>query len=166
MNFKTIKRTLLVVGIGLSSFTHANTPDSYMIIVQKNGSESNDSIYIGLLNHPKIEFEGESFSISSEDITVTYENTVKIAFTTSLPVVDRIEQTKVDQEKMLFLDKNTIEITGLSSSNDLRVFAIDGKWVSPSMSISDGKAIIHLDALVQGVYIIKTKHQSFKVVKK
>ncbi len=166
MNFKIIKRTLLAVGIGISSFTYANSNVSYMLIIQKNGSDANDSIYVGLSKQPKIEFDGESFSISSEGITVTYENTVKIAFTTSLPVVDRIEQAKVEQEKMLFLDRNTIQITGLSSSNDIRIFALDGKLVSPSIGFSDDKAIVHLDALCQGIYIIKTKHQSFKVVKK
>ena len=137
-----------------------------MLIIQKNDSESNDSIYVDLSKQPQIEFEGECFSISSEDITITYENTVKISFTTTLPVVNRIDQKKVNQERMRFLDKNMIEISGSLPGNDIRIFAIDGKTVPTSISISGDKAIIHLEALSQGVYIIKTKHQSFKVVKK
>ena len=152
--------------MGLGTLAHANNENGYMLIVQKNNQMVNDSIYIDLSNHPKIEFDRDYFSITDEGIKITYENAINISFVNSLPIIDNIENNTIQKEKFAFINSNTIIISGLSDLRNLHVYTIEGKEIKLNIDYSQQEATLHLEDLSQGIYIIKTKHQSFKVVKK
>lgn len=152
--------------MGLGTLAHANNENGYMLIVQKNNQMVNDSIYIDLSNHPKIEFDRDYFSITDEGIKITYENAINISFVNSLPIIDNIEKNTIQKEKFAFINSNTIIISGLSDLRNLHVYTIEGKEIKLNIDYSQQEATLHLEDLSQGIYIIKTKHQSFKVVKK
>ena len=166
MDFKIIKNIFLIVSMGLGTLAHANNENGYMLIVQKNNQMGNDSIYIDLSNHPKIEFDRDYFSITDEGIKITYENAINISFVNSLPIIDNIEKNTIQKEKFAFINSNTIIISGLSDLRNLHVYTIEGKEIKLNIDYSQQEATLHLEDLSQGIYIIKTKHQSFKVVKK
>ena len=166
MDFKIIKNIFLIVSMGLGTLAHANNENGYMLIVQKNNQMVNDSIYIDLSNHPKIEFDRDYFSITDEGIKITYENAINISFVNSLPIIDNIEKNTIQKEKFAFINSNTIIISGLSDLRNLHVYTIEGKEIKLYIDYSQQEATLHLQDLSQGIYIIKTKHQSFKVVKK
>lgn len=166
MDFKIIKNIFLIVSMGLGTLAHANNENGYMLIVQKNNQMVNDSIYIDLSNHPKIEFGRDYFSITDEGIKITYENAINISFVNSLPIIDNIEKNTIQKEKFAFINSNTIIISGLSDLRNLHVYTIEGKEIKLNIDYSQQEATLHLEDLSQGIYIIKTKHQSFKVVKK
>ena len=166
MDFKIIKNIFLIVSMGLGTLAHANNENGYMLIVQKNNQMVNDSIYIDLSNHPKIEFDRNYFSITDEGIKITYENAINISFVNSLPIIDNIEKNTIQKEKFAFINSNTIIISGLSDLRNLHVYTIEGKEIKLNIDYSQQEATLHLEDLSQGIYIIKTKHQSFKVVKK
>ena len=166
MDFKIIKNIFLIVSMGLGTLAHANNENGYMLIVQKNNQMVNDSIYIDLSNHPKIEFDRDYFSITDEGIKITYENAINISFVNSLPIIDNIEKNTIQKEKFAFINSNTIIISGLSDLRNLHVYTIEGKQIKLNKDYSQQEATLHLEDLSQGIYIIKTKHQSFKVVKK
>ena len=166
MDFKIIKNIFLIVSMGLGTLAHANNENGYMLIVQKNNQMVNDSIYIDLSNHPKIEFDRDYFSITDEGIKITYENAINISFVNSLPIIDNIEKNTIQKEKIAFINSNTIIISGLSDLRNLHVYTIEGKEIKLNIDYSQQEATLHLEDLSQGIYIIKTKHQSFKVVKK
>ena len=166
MDFKIIKNIFLIVSMGLGTLAHANNENGYMLIVQKNNQMVNDSIYIDLSNHPKIEFDRDYFSITDEGIKITYENAINISFVNSLPIIDNIEKNTIQKEKFAFINSNTIIISGLSDLRNLHVYTIEGKEIKLNIDYSQQEATLHLEDLSQGIYIIKTKHQSFKVVKK
>ena len=165
MDFKIIKNIFLIVSMGLGTLAHANNENGYMLIVQKNNQMVNDSIYIDLSNHPKIEFDRDYFSITDEGIKITYENAINISFVNSLPIIDNIEKNTIQKEKFAFINSNTIIISGLSDLRNLHVYTIEGKEIKLNIDYSQQEATLHLEDLSQGIYIIKTKHQSFKVVK-
>ena len=165
MDFKIIKNIFLIVSMGLGTLAHANNENGYMLIVQKNNQMVNDSIYIDLSNHPKIEFDRDYFSITDEGIKITYENAINISFVNSLPIIDNIENNTIQKEKFAFINSNTIIISGLSDLRNLHVYTIEGKEIKLNIDYSQQEATLHLEDLSQGIYIIKTKHQSFKVVK-
>ena len=152
--------------MGLGTLAHANNENGYMLIVQKNNQMVNDSIYIDLSNHPKIEFDRDYFSITDEGIKITYENAINISFVNSLPIIDNIEKNTIQKEKFAFINSNTIIISGLSDLRNLHVYTIEGQEIKLNIDYSQQEATLHLEDLSQGIYIIKTKHQSFKVVKK
>ena len=152
--------------MGLGTLAHANNENGYMLIVQKNNQMVNDSSYIDLSNHPKIEFDRDYFSITDEGIKITYENAINISFVNSLPIIDNIEKNTIQKEKFAFINSNTIIISGLSDLRNLHVYTIEGKGIKLNIDYSQQEATLHLEDLSQGIYIIKTKHQSFKVVKK
>ena len=152
--------------MGLGTLAHANNENGYMLIVQKNNQMVNDSIYIDLSNNPKIEFDRDYFSITDEGIKITYENAINISFVNSLPIIDNIEKNTIQKEKFAFINSNTIIISGLSDLRNLHVYTIEGKEIKLNIDYSQQEATLHLEDLSQGIYIIKTKHQSFKVVKK
>ena len=166
MDFKIIKNIFLIVSMGLGTLAHANNENGYMLIVQKNNQMVNDSIYIDLSNHPKIEFDRDYFSITDEGIKITYENAINISFVNSLPIIDNIEKNTIQKEKFAFINSNTIIISVLSDLRNLHVYTIEGKEIKLNIDYSQQEATLHLEDLSQGIYIIKTKHQSFKVVKK
>lgn len=166
MDFKIIKNIFLIVSMGLGTLAHANNENGYMLIVQKNNQMVNDSIYIDLSNHPKIEFDRDYFSITDEGIKITYENAINISFVNSLPIIDNIDKNTIQKEKFAFINSNTIIISGLSDLRNLHVYTIEGKEIKLNIDYSQQEATLHLEDLSQGIYIIKTKHQSFKVVKK
>ena len=166
MDFKIIKNIFLIVSMGLGTLAHANNENGYMLIVQKNNQMVNDSIYIDLSNHPKIEFDRDYFSITDEGIKITYENAINISFVNSLPIIDNIEKNTIQKEKFAFINSNTIIISGLSDLRNLHVYTIEGKEIKLNIDYSQQEATLHLEDLSQGIYIIKTKQQSFKVVKK
>ena len=166
MDFKIIKNIFLIVSMGLGTLAHANNENGYMLIVQKNNQMVNDSIYIDLSNHPKIEFDRDYFSITDEGIKITYENAINISFVNSLPIIDNIEKNTIQKEKFAFINSNTIIISGLSDLRNLHGYTIEGKEIKLNIDYSQQEATLHLEDLSQGIYIIKTKHQSFKVVKK
>ena len=166
MDFKIIKNIFLIVSMGLGTLAHANNENGYMLIVQKNNQMVNDSIYIDLSNHPKIEFDRDYFSITDEGIKITYENAINISFVNSLPIIDNIEKNTIQKEKFAFINSNTIIISGLSDLRNLHVYTIEGKEIKLNIDYSQQETTLHLEDLSQGIYIIKTKHQSFKVVKK
>ena len=166
MDFKIIKNIFLIVSMGLGTLAHANNENGYMLIVQKNNQMVNDSIYIDLSNHPKIEFDRDYFSITDEGIKITYENAINISFVNSLPIIDNIEKNTIQKEKFAFINSNTIIISGLSDLRNLHVYTIEGKEIKLNIDYSQQEATLHLEDLSQGIYISKTKHQSFKVVKK
>ena len=166
MDFKIIKNIFLIVSMGLGTLAHANNENGYMLIVQKNNQMVNDSIYIDLSNHPKIEFDRDYFSITDEGIKITYENAINISIVNSLPIIDNIEKNTIQKEKFAFINSNTIIISGLSDLRNLHVYTIEGKEIKLNIDYSQQEATLHLEDLSQGIYIIKTKHQSFKVVKK
>ena len=166
MDFKIIKNIFIIVSMGLGTLAHANNENGYMLIVQKNNQMVNDSIYIDLSNHPKIEFDRDYFSITDEGIKITYENAINISFVNSLPIIDNIEKNTIQKEKFAFINSNTIIISGLSDLRNLHVYTIEGKEIKLNIDYSQQEATLHLEDLSQGIYIIKTKHQSFKVVKK
>ena len=166
MDFKIIKNIFLIVSMGLGTLAHAHNENGYMLIVQKNNQMVNDSIYIDLSNHPKIEFDRDYFSITDEGIKITYENAINISFVNSLPIIDNIEKNTIQKEKFAFINSNTIIISGLSDLRNLHVYTIEGKEIKLNIDYSQQEATLHLEDLSQGIYIIKTKHQSFKVVKK
>ena len=166
MDFKIIKNIFLIVSMGLGTLAHANNENGYMLIVQKNNQMVNDSIYIDLSNHPKIEFDRDYFSITDEGIKITYENAINISFVNSLPIIDNIEKNTIQKEKFAFINSNTIIISGLSDLRNLHVYTIEGKEIKLNIDYSQQEATLHLEDLSQGISIIKTKHQSFKVVKK
>ena len=152
--------------MGLGTLAHANNENGYMLIVQKNNQMVNDSIYIDLSNHPKIEFDRDYFSITDEGIKITYENAINISFVNSLPIIDNIEKNTIQKEKFAFINSNTIIISGLSDLRNLHVYTIEGKEIKLNIDYRQQAPTLHLEDLSQGIYIIKTKHQSFKVVKK
>lgn len=166
MDFKIIKNIFLIVSMGLGTLAHANNENGYMLIVQKNNQMVNDSIYIDLSNHPKIEFDRDYFSITDEGIKITYENAINISFVNSLPIIDNIDKNTIQKEKFAFINSNTIILSGLSDLRNLHVYTIEGKEIKLNIDYSQQEATLHLEDLSQGIYIIKTKHQSFKVVKK
>ena len=136
MDFKIIKNIFLIVSMGLGTLAHANNENGYMLIVQKNNQMVNDSIYIDLSNHPKIEFDRDYFSITDEGIKITYENAINISFVNSLPIIDNIEKNTIQKEKFAFINSNTIIISGLSDLRNLHVYTIEGKEIKLNIEYS------------------------------
>lgn len=65
------------------------------------------------------------------------------------------------------LSANTLSATGLAASDQLSLYAADGKLVLTTQANAEGKATISLSALQQGVYVVRTQSGiSYKLFKK
>lgn len=62
---------------------------------------------------------------------------------------------------------NTLNVSGLAAQESLSFYAVDGKLVLSAKAVADGKAIVDLSVLQQGVYVVRTQSGiSYKFFKK
>lgn len=65
-----------------------------------------------------------------------------------------------------FVNAQTVVVNGVTDRMSAALYGVDGKTVSADIERGDRQVTFHLNALPQGVYIIRVGQQSFKIYKK
>jgi hypothetical protein len=107
----------------------------------------------------KVPTRSDSLSVSFSKMVIKLrDNTTGIENVTSGSNKKTLE--------LQFVDAQTVVIKGMIENMPANLYRIDGKVVSADIERSNYQVTFHLNALPQGVYIIRIGQQSFKIFKK
>lgn len=140
-------------------------------------NQSTDPIYTIILEDKPV----VTFSAGSLHVLATNENNVTTAeFDLPFDQMPRFEFTEAEKTQDIeqvegnqpvpfrfeFTDGLTVLINGVSETERVSVYGIDGRLRPAEIERRTYGATVHLEQLPKGYYIIKTEKHSFKIYKK
>lgn len=150
-----MKKIALSLLIALSCIS-AKAADGKSLFVSFNDGSK---IEFALSTLPEVTFGNDKMTVKSTATTASYELWKVSTFTYG--TTTGIKQ--VETNNKLAFEGDRIIVDG--TNNKISTFALDGKAIKLSPTTAEGKTIINLNALTNGVYIIKINNKSIKVAR-
>ena len=161
-----IKRLLLswlVCLIALAA--HASNEPSQLVVAMNDGTET---VFI-LSNKPTITFDTNKVYINSSEFSATLTDVKEFYFKTESSPAPSIASDKEKSTSTLtfkYVDGHTAYLYGCSANTRIEVYSLNGTKAPASIGHSGTTAVIRLDQLQAGIYIIRANSQSFKIYKR
>lgn len=150
-----MKKIALSLLIALSCISAKATDDKSLFVSFNDGSK----IEFALSTLPEVTFGNDKMTVKSTATTASYElwkvSTFTYGTTTGIKQVETNNKLAFEGDRIIVDDTN----------NKINAFALDGKAIKLSPTTAEGKTIINLNALTNGVYIIKINNKSIKVAR-
>ena len=150
-----MKKIALSLLVALSCIS-AKAADGKSLFVSFNDGSK---IEFALSTLPEVTFGNDKMTVKSTATTASYELWKVSTFTYGTTA--GIKQ--VETNNKLAFEGDRIIVDG--TNNKISTFALDGKAIKLSPTTAEGKTIINLNALTNGVYIIKINNKSIKVAR-
>ncbi len=115
--------------------------------------------------NPKLVHNDKTVTLTTTRVTITYQASEITKVYIDGDSSSGISGTSVEKGKLTLSD-DAIYLSGLSASEQVRVYTTNGKLISSHKTTENGDLILSLSNLPKGLYIIKTKNQSFKITRK
>ena len=158
---------LCLLGLPMSLWAE----DYKLSIFEKNNSEPKFTCWVS--EKPTLSFNHETNSLTAtvptqdQSVTILFDEVDRIdlkAYPTGIDVITKGTGSKT--LSLRFLDAQTVVVDGVAEGASSALFSLDGKSVPAEIERNDRQVTFHLNALPQGVYIIRIGQQSFKIIKK
>ena len=121
-----------------------------------------------LEEEPRFYMKGETVTVVTPKVTIDYQADdiarVYIEDYTSTDI--DISELPTLKEGSMSIEAGRIVITGLESGETATVYQLSGTPVTTAKADQAGRIVISIDGTPGKVSIIKTKHQSFKIIRK
>lgn len=121
-----------------------------------------------LEEEPRFYMKGETVTVVTPKVTIDYQADdiarVYIEDYTSTDI--DINELPTLKEGSMSIEAGRIVITGLESGETATVYQLSGTPVTTAKADQEGRIVISIDGTPGKVSIIKTKHQSFKIIRK
>ena len=150
-----MKKIALSLLVALSCIS-AKAADGKSLFVSFNDGSR---IEFALSTLPEVTFGNDKMTVTSTATTASYE-LWKVSTFTYGPTTG-IKQVETNNKFAFEGDRIIVDGT----NNKISTFALDGKAIKLSPTTAEGKTIINLNALTNGVYIIKINNKSIKVAR-
>ena len=150
-----MKKIALSLLIALSCISAKATDDKSLFVSFNDGSK----IEFALSTLPEVTFGNDKMTVKSTATTASYELWKVSTFTYG--TTTGIKQVETNNKFAFEGDRIIVDGT----NNKISTFALDGKAIKLSPTTAEGKTIINLNALTNGVYIIKINNKSLKVAR-
>ena len=150
-----MKKIALSLLIALSCISAKATDEKSLYVSFNDGSK----IEFALSTLPEVTFGNDKMTVKSTATTVSYELWKVSTFTYG--TTTGIKQVETNNKFAFEGDRIIVDGT----NNKISTFALDGKAIKLSPTTAEGKTIINLNALTNGVYIIKINNKSIKVAR-
>lgn len=150
-----MKKIALSLLIALSCISAKATDDKSLFVSFNDGSK----IEFALSTLPEVTFGNDKMTVKSTATTASYELWKVSTFTYG--TTTDIKQVETNNKFAFEGDRIIVDGT----NNKISTFALDGKAIKLSPTTAEGKTIINLNALTNGVYIIKINNKSIKVAR-
>lgn len=130
-----------------------------LTVFHKDGNKT----VFALSTTPVITFSGEDMMVKSNilEITIPIEYVDYYTVNSSETGIENINKSDGFE-----LDNESVNLTGLNPNEVVRVVSLNGIVLQTHLADSQGTAKINLSSLTKGCYIIKSKSNSFKILKK
>lgn len=137
--------------------------------------EANNCVVMKMINGERIEYlldlspvitqvDGSTIRITTDSIQMDIQ-IEKIAEIYLSHTTNDIYSLKTDDEIISSRD-GLIEFYGFGKLENVMIFTINGQKIMEQKTDSSGQLSISLQGLPKGIYVIKTKNQSVKIIKK
>lgn len=115
---------------------------------------------------PRFYMKGETVTVTTSKVTIDYQtNDIARVYLENSGTTDVIELPAL-KEGNLSIEAGRIVITGLELGEMATVYQLSGTPVASAKADQEGRIVISIDGTPGKVSIIKTKHQSFKIIRK
>ena len=139
----------------------AQSPEYQCIVVETTDGERMEYL---LSNNPRIVHNDATVMLTTNSVSVEYQtsNVSKVYFS---DVPTSIGNVKTEKGQFL-LQQNAVLLKGFDAGEPVALYGADGRQLWQHATDSDGQLMIPLSSLPQGIYIVNTNNQSFKVTRK
>lgn len=153
--------TTAIIAVILSMAVSVKTyADEKLTVIYKDGSTFS---YI-LADKPKVTFQGNNLTITAPEISDSHKMEDVRKFVTE--TTNSIEATATNEHRITYTDNNTVRLDGFKAGSTVSVFNINGMLQFQQTTGNDGSAVIPLDGLAPGQYVIATTEgKSYKIMK-
>lgn len=81
--------------------------------------------------------------------------------------IDNVVANDKSQHVVFLFSASTLNVSGLAANESITLYATDGKLMLSDKANADGKAVMNLSSLQQGIYVVRTQSGiSYKFFKK
>lgn len=150
-----MKARILTLLLLFATVSYAD--NAQIVIKQKSGSET----VLELSTHPVITFSGEDMVVTTDLTTFS----IPLDFIDNYVVSDgttAIEQLTAEPQ---FSDSR-IMFNGLAAGTPVYVYSMDGRLVTKMTADQTSRAVVSLQDLPKGVYIVSAGNNKMKVMNK
>lgn len=136
----------------------------HVVIESTNG----ETVSFLLSEDPHFKFIGQTVTVTTAEVTIDYqaEEIARVYLTKDSPSGIDISELPAKKDGKLSIEAGHIVITGLQAGEPASVYQLTGVLSTTKKADQEGRLVISIDDLPAKVCIIKTKHQSFKIIKK
>lgn len=166
---------LFLLLIGLLSLPLSVLAD-YELLIYEKGDKAEPVFSCWVTDKPILSFNQAEGSLTAtvstvdQPVTIEFQKIDHIGLKEGEKPVTGIKEITNGSGKntlgLQFVNAQTVVVNGVSDSMSAGLYGVDGKTVSADIERGDRQVTFHLNALPQGVYIIRVGQQSFKIYKK
>lgn len=131
-----------------------------MVISHSDGTEAT----FALCDKPVVSHQNGNLVVESSTGSMSTPLSDIAQWTFALSNINSIEETPMANPQALYRFGQAT-ISGLPAGTRVGVYGIDGKALMQAVSDGEGHVSIDLGQLPNGVYILRTPHQSYKIKK-
>ena len=129
---------------------------------------SGETVSFLLSEDPHFKLNGQTVTVTTADVTIDYntDDIARVYLTKSIPTGIDISELPTNDDGQLTVEAGRIVVTGLQAGEPASVYQLSGALAATMKADQEGRLVISIDELPAKVSIIKTKHQSFKIIRK
>ncbi len=150
---------LSFLSLSLSAF--ADEEEQALVLHLKDGSQ----VTYFLSSRPKLSFDAGMLKLATSQVEVSYPVTNLKRYTFEMKDLTAIVGVG-NTGQMIRIEDNEVRFSGFASGELLEVYAADGRKVASSSVGANGNAIVSLQDLPAGVYMVHHGLTTYKIVKK
>ena len=153
----------LFAAVGTRAQTVEQSPHE-VVVEQITG----DKTHYMLGKNPRITYDEGVVTLTTgdEDPALQFDAS-KVRRVYLSPITDGIESSKVSQNQpRVAIASDAMTVTGLEPGSEVSLYAADGRCLKATTAAADGTISLPLSQKAQGILIVKTKNQSFKIINK
>lgn len=134
------------------------------IIVELN---SGKKIEYRLVDHPKLLFDGNKITLTTDEVMVEYTPVdLKKVMTGEVDNIETDIQELPLSQGNIKVESGFVQLSGFDVGETVRVYSVNGGLTASYKTGSEGSLVISISSLPSGISIIKTINQSIKITKR
>lgn len=141
--------------------TIAQSAEYQCVVVETKDGERMEYL---LSDNPRIVHRNAMVELTSNTVSVEFpsSNVSKVYLSTTTTAVEKIKAA----EGEIRMCQDVIVMQGFGANEPVALYGTDGSLLWQQTTDANGQLVVSLHTLSQGIYIFKTNHQSFKIIRK
>lgn len=160
--FKSIKRMVCLTLFLVISCTHLSAGEIANTLVVKLCSGETMSFLLS--TKPKITFSGAQLVVKSDVCQIAYDLEQVDHYSFSHTTTDGID-TPLSAQEAVSRNGDCLTFSGMKAGSLIEVFSAAGETLSIVKADTEGRAVLSISGMPQGVYIVKYGKVSAKILK-